>query len=326
MPMIQSAATKVLSRNDYAIPQRNNYGLAALHLCLNLFQLFILPRYLLPRSLWWGVSIIPIAAMNNPFWALIHEAIHDLLHSSPRVNLALGRLLAIFFGSPFHILRLTHLSHHKFNRSPLEKGTEIYNPREVSKLTASLKYFFYILCGLYLLEVFSTSLFFLPRQMFRRMRRRVMEKGNSQERWLVNKFTDVKRLREIRLDGVAICLVFALSALCYREHWPLLAALLMARTFLISFMDNVYHYSTPLNVTISGHNLFVPRIFSSLLLHFNLHRVHHTHPNVPWKSLPEAFARQSDQFDHSLWSAAWHQFDGPVALPQALAAAPNKSN
>ena len=155
-----------------------NFTLAAIHVAANIFQLFILPVYLLPRSLWWSVAMIPIAALNNPFWALIHEAIHDLFNSSARVNAAAGRLLAILFGAPFHVLRLTHLSHHKFNRSPLEKGTEIYDPDKVSRVKASFGYFFYILCGLYLLEVFSTFFFFLPPGIFRRVRRRLVDSGD----------------------------------------------------------------------------------------------------------------------------------------------------
>jgi fatty acid desaturase len=324
MSVMQTAAIKPLFRGDFPIPHQINYSLAALHISLNLFQLFILPLFLLPRNVWWGVCIIPIAALNNPFWALIHEAIHDLLSHNPRVNLALGRALSIVFGSPFHVLRLTHLSHHKFNRSPLEKGTEIYNPREVSRLAAGVKYYVYIVCGLYLLEVSSTLLFFLPANMFERMRKRVTEKGNAQEKWLANKFSDTKRLREIRVDGIAICLIFALSALCYQEHWRLLVGLLLARTLLISVMDNVYHYGTLLNVTISGHNLSLPRIFSALILHFNLHRVHHTHPQIPWNSLPEAFALQSDKFDRSLWTAVLQQFFGPVPLPNTIAMAASK--
>src|SRR5205823_14202378 len=160
--------------------------------------------------------------------------------------------------------------------------------------------------------------------MFEQMRRRVTEKGNTQEKWLANKFSDTKRLREIRVDGIAICLVFALSAWCYQEHWRLLVGLLVARTFLISLMDNVYHYGTPLNVTISGHNLLLPRIFDRLTLHFNLHRVHHTHPQIPWKSLPEVFAWQSDKFDRGLWTAVLQQFYGPVPLPNTFAKAAGK--
>ena len=291
-----------------------NFSLAAMHISVNIFQFFILPLYFLPNSVWWGLILVPFAALNNPFWALIHEAIHDLFNSSNRINLAVGRLLSILFGSPFHVLRFTHLSHHKFNRSPLEKGTEIYDPEEVSRVKASFRYFFYILCGLYLLEVFSTLLFFLPPNIFRKLRQRLVDRGNIQEQWLARKFMDDKWIREIRVDGIAICLIFGLSAFCYREHWQLLAGLLMVRTFLISFMDNVYHYGTPLHVMISGHNLSLPWIFSTLLLHFNLHRVHHSNPGVPWTKLPEVFAQHSERFDRNYFTAAMDQLYGPIPL------------
>jgi len=295
-----------------SVPWVANLTIAGIQILVNLFQLFVLPLYFLPRSTRWSLMIIPMAALNNPFWALIHEAIHDLFSSSNRTNSGAGRLLSVFFGSPFHVLRLTHLSHHKFNRSPLEKGTEVYDPTRVSKCRASFNYFFYIFCGLYLLEVCSTFLFFLPAKSFYRMGRQLSDQGNAQERWLARKFMDAKLVREIRIDGIAILLIFGLSAFCYRAHWGVLVSLLAARMFLISFMDNVYHYGSRLNVTVSGHNLWLPRIFSRWILNFNFHRVHHRNPAIPWPMLPELFAAHSDRFDDGLFPAAWSQLRGPI--------------
>ncbi len=318
------------------VPLTSNFALAGMHIFVNVAQLFILPLYLLPKSMWWSLMTIPIAALNNPFWALIHEAIHDLFSSSSRINMVAGRLLSVLFGSPFHILRLTHLSHHKFNRSPLEKGTEIYNPKEVSRLKASFMYFFYILCGLYLLEIASTLFFFLPLKIFRKLRQRLADQGNVQEKWLAKKFTDTRLIREIRIDGMAILLIFSLSAFCYGAHWRLLLSLLLVRTFFISFMDNVYHYGTALNITLSGHNLWLPQFFSTLLLNFNLHRVHHRNPSVPWTKLPEVFAQHSDRFDCNFLTGALNQLHGPVpqlnlaahmeAMPQVKALRRSKIN
>src|SRR5215510_12812727 len=201
IPKSQVSKSLPARSSNITIPEALNFSLAGLHISLNLFQLFILPLYLLPKSSWWGVILIPIAFSNNPLWALLHEAIHDLFNSSGRINLLVGRLLAIFFGSPFYVLRLTHLSHHKFNRSPTEKGTEMYDPAEVSKTKASFKYFFYIFCGLYLLEVFSTCIFFLPGTIFRRMKQRLVDHGDIQEKWLPQQFSDEKKVRDIRIDG-----------------------------------------------------------------------------------------------------------------------------
>ncbi|MGN6734487.1 MAG: fatty acid desaturase [Candidatus Binatia bacterium] len=144
MAKLQAAMPRLISPAVMSTPENVNFCLAAIQLFANVFELFILPLYLLQKSAHWSLVIIPISVLNNPFWALIHEAIHDVFSSSNRTNLVVGRLLSIFFGSPFHVLRLTHLSHHKFNRSPLEKGTEVYDPTKSSKLRAKFAYFFYI--------------------------------------------------------------------------------------------------------------------------------------------------------------------------------------
>jgi fatty acid desaturase len=314
MPRSQASTYPRARSANPSIPEALNLSLAGLHIFLNLFQLFILPLYLLPKSLWWSVFLIPIACLNNPSWALVHEAIHDSFNSFTRINLVFGRWLAIFFGAPFHVLRLTHLSHHKFNRSPMEKGTEIYDPGQVSRIRAGLSYFFYIFCGLYLLEVSSTFIFFSPPKVFRKMRQRLLHRGSIQEKWLAQKLMDEKVVRHIRIDGMAIVFLFALSAFCFGEHWKLLLGLLAVRTFLISFMDNVYHYQTPLHATVSGHNFSLPRGFSRFLLNFNLHRVHHSNPNVSWVKLPDLFAQQRETFDGGLLAAAVDQLRGPIAL------------
>ena len=141
-----------------------------------------------------------------------------------------------------------------------------------------------------------------------------MDHGDIQEKWLAQKFSEEKIVRDIRIDGVAIFLVLALSAFCFGKHWMVLLGLLMVRTFFISFMDNVYHYRTPLHATVSGHNLSLPRGFSRFLLNFNFHRVHHRNPSVPWTQLPELFAEHSDRFDRNLFTAALNQLRGPVPL------------
>jgi fatty acid desaturase len=148
------------------------------------------------------------------------------------------------------------------------------------------------------------------------MRRRLVDHGNVQEKWLAQKLMDKKIVRDIRIDGVAIFLVLAFSAFCFGKHWILFAGLLGVRTFLISFMDNVYHYRTPLHVTVSGHNLFLPRVFSELLLNFNLHRVHPAKPSVPWVELTDFFTQQFETFDRGFLTAALDQLRGPIALSE----------
>jgi len=304
-------------RADPSIPTITNLALAGLHCGIGLFQCFVLPIYLLPKSPVWGFVLVPLALMTTPLWALLHEAIHDVFNASRRVNRCAGRLLAVSFGSPFHVLQLTHLSHHKFNRARTEKGTEIYDSQKVSRLRASVYYFFYVFCGLYWVEVSSIVLFFLPPRAFGRMRRRLLDRGNPQEKWLAGKFMDETIVRQTRIDGLAICLILSSSAFCFGRHWLMFTALLMARTLLVSLHDNVYHYGTSVGVTVSGHNLFIPKFFATLVLNFNLHRIHHRHPNVPWIKLPDYFARQSETYDRNFLIALVQQLRGPIPISNA---------
>ncbi len=316
------ANNKVARPAGLAIPQAVNIGLLLLHTGANLFQLFILPIYFLSANPWWALALAPVAALNNPLWALMHEAIHDAFHSSSAVNRVAGRWLSVLFGSPFQILRLTHLSHHKFNRSPLEKGTEMYEPKQSGKWAASFKYFTYILCGVYLLEVLSAWLFILPKKMFRKFGMGLLERGDRQEKWLAVKFLDESRQREIRIDGLAILLLFGASAYFYRGHWIAFASLIGMRALLISLMDNIYHYGTPVKVTLSGHNLSLPRWLAVGVLNFNYHRIHHTHPNVPWTGLPRLYAQNVEHCDANFFVALFQQFRGPLSIEQLQLPAP----
>ena len=55
-------------------------------MALNLYQFFILPFWLLPGNRVWAWTLLPAALLTNPFWSLIHEAIHDLFHPRRPVN------------------------------------------------------------------------------------------------------------------------------------------------------------------------------------------------------------------------------------------------
>jgi fatty acid desaturase len=307
---MESALQQRAINSAAAIPAALNLSLAAGHLLANLYQFFLLPLLLLPLSPWWALTLLPLAALNNPFWSLVHEAIHEMFHPSRRANRAAGRALAIVFGAPFLILRLSHLLHHKLNRSAIE-ATDLYAPEKTSRARAALGYFGQILGGLYILELISPLLFFLPRFALRRMERRYFSGADLAGHLMKGLMRD-EAIREMRLDGIAVVAWFTASAACYGARWPLLVAALAARAFLISFLDNVYHYGTPIDDIFYARNLSLPPLLSAGLLHFNLHGIHHRNPAIPWNGLAEAFERQSARFEGEYFSAAFCQFSGPL--------------
>jgi fatty acid desaturase len=87
---------------------------------------------------------------------------------------------------------------------------------------------------------------------------------------------------------------------------------LLGRGFLLSFLDNAYHYATPPGDALSGMNLALPRWAETAILNFNLHGIHHKAPALPWRALPAAFRRTGDTYDDGYFSAALRQVRGPV--------------
>lgn len=281
---------------------------------MNLFQLIVLPLVLLPRSGWWALTLLPIAALSNSFWSLTHEATHDNLHPVSSINRMAGRVLSVFFGSPFCVLRLSHLLHHKLNRSPVE-GTELYDPHRSSRLRASVGYYFQILGGLYLLEVISPLPSLLPRRLLRFLEQRFFTR-DTLSALLVRSLIKDEALRELRIDGFAILVLFGTGAYFYGRHWELLVIALMIRAFLISFLDNVYHYRTPVDDLFYANNLWLPQSLSKMLLYFNLHGIHHKNPAIPWIKLPEVFRKEAGQFGGHYFAAALLQLGGPVPVSE----------
>ena len=299
-----------------AIPAGTNIFLSAAHLLANAYLWFLLPLFFLPASPWWAATLLPLALLNNPYWSLIHEAIHEMFHPSRRVNRAAGRVLAVFFGAPFLVLRLSHLLHHKLNRSLVE-ATEVYAPEKTSRARAAAGYFAHIFGGLYLLELVSPWMFFLPRFALRRLERRHFTGADLPGNLMRGLMRDAA-VTEMRLDGTLILVLFAASAACYGAWWPCLAGALLARAFLISFLDNVYHYATPVNDTFYARNLSLPSLLSAGLLHFNLHGIHHRNTAIPWTGLPVAFRQQSLKCDGEYFSAALGQLNGPIPQSRLL--------
>ena len=309
MPVIGAST---VTGDKSSIPTAINLALASCYAAVNLYQFIILPVWLLPLDLNWAWTLVPLAFLNNPYWSLVHEAIHDLFHPVRRINTFFGRWLSIMFGSPFQILRLSHLLHHKLNRTPLE-ATELYDRGTGSLVMVAFGYYFQILGGLYLVEFLSPLLFFLPCERLRKFRSKFV-KPDTVSGILMQNWSQDQATREIRLDELLILAWFTLSAFCYGSHWPLLIAVMAARGFLISFLDNVYHYRTPMNDIFYASNLWLPPLTTRALLNFNFHGTHHQNPAVPWIRLPVVFREQSQIFHGNYVTAAMRQLSGPVAL------------
>lgn len=294
-----------------------NLALGLAHLAIHLYQFFILPLWILPASPWWALSLLPLAALNNPLWSLLHETIHGSFHPAARFNRLAGRGLAILFGAPWRILAVGHLLHHRFNRTALDRP-EAYDPARAARAAAALGYYYQLLLGLYLSQILSPLAFILRRRWLVWARRRYLAPESFAALAALHLMRP-QAIREIRFDGAAIGLWLAASLYGYGAYWWLALCLLAGRAACISFLDYIYHYGTRTDQVSHARNLRLPRPFAWLLLHFNLHGVHHRHPRLPWRALPQAFRREGHGYAGSYGPAALAQLRGPIALERLRA-------
>lgn len=296
-----------------------NVALLLAFLGLGLLQLVILPLVLLPANPAWGGLLLLPVLLSNTAWALIHEAIHGVLLPHKAANRAAGRILAVLFGAAFDLLRWGHLLHHALSRTRRERS-EVYVAGVDHRLSFTLNYYFRLTGGLYWYEVLGGLIFLLPRPLIRWAARRLASEHNVVEA-LTDKLLAPPTLRAVRVDGWLVIVLYAAAFSLYAEHsWMLLLALL-ARAFLISVVDNAFHYGTPLEDTRYARNLALPGWASALLLHFNLHGAHHQRPALAWWQLAAHHRLSQMGFQGNWMAALLAQFKGPIPEHQLISGA-----
>lgn len=287
--------------------------LAALHL-------FVLPL-LVRGTPAWAWLLVPIVLLSNSLWAFIHEAVHGAMFADKRANRAVGRALSVVFGASFDLLRSGHLLHHAHSRTRRERSEVYAGARPTTGFVAA--YYARILGGLYLAEVVTSLLMLLPRAWITAAGRHLASDDNVIEA-LTERMLAPAALRASRLDAIAILLLHGLAFWLYGEYAWMYLASLAGRGLLISFVDNVFHYGTALDRPRDAMNLSLAAPLSALILHFNLHGVHHLRPNAPWHRLPDLHSEQGTGFQDAWWPALFRQLRGPLgeSLLRARVAVP----
>jgi fatty acid desaturase len=298
-----------------------NYALSTAHLALNGFALFVLPLLLLPqapRTVW---IVVAISCTSNGLFAVLHEAIHRSLAPATRLpmigismNDLLGRMVGIAFGSPFDFVAIAHVTHHSVNRTQ-DEHVEVYDEAlNVSGRRRSLVfgYYCFLLGGLYAAELIVPMVCLLPRRIGESLLIRAFVGDPMATQVLRRVFRSPSHLRSIRIDACVILASIVASAVLYGRYSWILAIHFLIRAFLISFLDYLYHYGSPLGDRLHGYNLLLPRWMSVVILNFNYHGIHHRFPALPWRALERVFTDQSLVFDNDYLAQAVSQLRGPM--------------
>ncbi len=308
---------------------KTNLGLALLALLLHGGLFLALPLLLLPRNPLWALLLLPVVLHAQPLWYLAHEAFHRNLHPRAGTNDFLGRLLCVLFGAAFGPLRFGHLMHHRFNGALFDRP-DLYDPRRVGRLPATVRYYFNLCGGFYVLEVLSGAATLLPGRLQRRLIDRRSRNADPEEQEVLEALAEIlsrpAARRAWRIEAAAVLSFWGLAFFAYRSEPALLLCFLAGKAFLVSTANNLPHYGTDPRQRHYALNLSLPRPVDSLFLHFHCHRVHHQRPLLPWHRLALAHREAGEGYEFSWMRAFRRQFRGPIPYDAAADNQPRKNS
>lgn len=310
------------ARLAYPIPAAANLAIAGAAMGVSLLCLWQAAH----AASWLGVGLAAMAFSftNNTIFALHHEAVHGVFHPSRRINEAAGALFAAFFPTIFSVQRISHLGHHRRNRTDLELH-DYYLPRQSWLLKT---YWIYcLLTGFYWSIIPVAGLVYILWPLA--FRAPWFQNGPARW-WGFQPFVaDIaaEPIPRIWFEGVFSlgfqCLVFAALELDFAS-W-----LVCYWAFGINWSSVQYtdHAGSPRDVIEGAWNLRFWPITQALFLNYNFHLAHHRQPDFPWIHLPR-LVRDGDANPSfwtiypRLWLGAKPAPNGPGPEPLPKTASP----
>lgn len=299
------------------IPQKQNIGFSAFAILFQLAGLALTPVIWAWSGLAFFAYLLVYGYATVMCWMLIHEAIHYKLLYDRHANDRLGRVQAVLFGCPFHILKVGHMTHHRYNRSELDT-TELVPTDTRHFLLWWVAYYARILGGLYVSEVLAPLLFFF----WKRVKRIILAFTQDQAVSTILDMFTRRMVQTIQFDAVLSIGFIALQCWCNRNDLTPFVLLFFWRGLIVSFYDNAYHYGTDPHDAGAANNLSVPAFVKPFILNHNMHKVHHRHPMASWAALPAFFTADKDEFGGALIATGLKQLKGPMRRPVQPAAEP----
>lgn len=260
------------------------------------------------------VCAVAFSYAANTMFALLHEAVHGLLHPDRRVNLWGGRVAAAFFPTSFSIQRAYHLTHHRYNRSEFERFDYIQPGDSVWLKRAQ---WYCILTGLYwLVSVLGLVVYALaPWALDNRALRD--DGARSARQTAARVYLDALDGVHRRTALLEILASFAVQALLWTVLDLSCSGLgLCYAAFALQWSALQYadHAFSPLDRHDGAWDLRVNACVRALFLNYHLHRTHHRHPQVPWLHLPDVAVGDAAQPSYlRVWLGMWR---GPRPLPE----------
>jgi fatty acid desaturase len=248
--------------------------------------------------------------VNNTIFSLQHECVHGTFHPARRLNESAGVLFAAFFPTAFAIQRVSHLGHHRRNRSDLELY-DYYLPHQSRWLKT---YWIYcLLSGFYWAIIPVAGLVYVVCPYC--FRSRWFQDGPARF-WGFASF-----VRDIAAEPIAKVWPQAMFTLLVQAclwgglglDWVAWLACYWAFGLNWSSLQYTDHAWSRRDVREGAWNLRFWPLTQALFLNYNLHLVHHRRPDIPWLHLPRFVAPEDPR--PSFWSIYLSLFGGARPAP-----------
>lgn len=292
----------------YPIPARANLLIAAAAIAVSMACLWVASH----AGAWWVVALAAVlfSYSNNTIFSLHHEAVHRLFSPHPRLNDAAGVCLAGFFPTIFSVQRISHLGHHRRNRTD-EELYDYFLPHQSWWLKT---YWIYcLLTGFYWAIIpLAMTVYLLCPWAFRS---KAFQDGPARW-WGFRPFVcDIARapIRRLWLEGMATLLLQ--TALVWALDLSLVGWLACYWAFGLNWSSVQYsdHAGSPRDVIEGAWNLRFWPFARWTFLNYNFHLAHHRQPHVPWIHLP-TLVRPGDARP-SFWSIYLRLWRGAQPAP-----------
>lgn len=261
------------------------------------------------------LCLIAFALINNTIFAMLHEAVHGVLHTNRKINNNVGRALAAMYPTSFAVQKVCQLGHHMRNRTDME-FFEAYTDRD----NKTFKYIslYAILIGIYWTYSPLGNLWLLiapnslKNSIFRdKDKTGVGHIGGEGMLGALDNLSD-KEINTMRIEFLG-SLIFQTSLFIFLgvKFLPWLACYwaFALKWCSIQYADHAY---SPRDVRNGAWNLKAPKFVQKVFLNYHYHLVHHRYPHIPWDKLPNFVEPDMPWVSH--WEIYKKMWKGPIKV------------
>lgn len=277
-------------------------------------QTLALGSLYLGSNVWSGWLGMLICAVVYSFvlqtnYALMHEAMHGILHKNSKVNALLGSLCSNLFPVPFSVIRVTHAMHHRHNRDSNERFDLYHGDHDRLKQTLN---WYGIMTGVFwLLTVVSLNLIGIYPKILKKMK--INRHSAHVFRALRIYFAQNSPLLP-RLQILFILVYWAGAIWFLNLSLSMLALAAFAFAFNWSTRQYIQHAFADVNKISGSHNLKTNRVNGWILLNGQWDLVHHYCPTAPWIALSNIGKRLPEQPTLTYLKQYCRMWKGPMRL------------